>query len=361
MKIIHCADLHLDSKMESNLPKEKAEERKKELLQTFSNMVLYAKDNDVKVILIAGDLFDTASTQQIRIKKQVGYVISQNPEITFLYLRGNHDQNDYFSTMENKPDNLKGFGTAWTSYTFDNVVITGRELPEKITDSVYNELILDKNVVNIVVLHGQISTYDNKNDAPLINRNKLMNKNIDYLALGHIHSYDEKKLDSRGIWCYSGCLEGRGFDECGDKGFVLLDIFGNQIEHTFKVFGKRKLQEVAVNLKGSMRYADILNSIKDAAAGISKDDLVKVVLKGDVSEDTSIDLKAYRQQLEPFFYFIKVEDQTQIEIDFEKYKNDVSLKGEFVRHVETQNIPQEEKNKIIMTGLKALAGQEIEL
>ena len=110
-----------------------------------------------------------------------------------------------------------------------------------------------------------------------------------------------------------------------------------------------------------MRYADILNSIKDAAAGISKDDLVKVVLKGDVSEDTSIDLKAYRQQLEPFFYFIKVEDQTQIEIDFEKYKNDVSLKGEFVRHVETQNIPQEEKNKIIMTGLKALAGQEIEL
>ena len=28
MKIIHCADIHLDSKMESNLSKEKARERR---------------------------------------------------------------------------------------------------------------------------------------------------------------------------------------------------------------------------------------------------------------------------------------------------------------------------------------------
>ena len=49
-------------------------------------------------------------------------------------------------------------------------------------------------------------------------------KNIDYLALGHIHKYKQAELDQRGVYCYSGCLEGRGFDECGEKGFVLLDI-----------------------------------------------------------------------------------------------------------------------------------------
>ena len=32
------------------------------------------------------------------------------------------------------------------------------------------------------------------------------------------------KMDSRGIYCYPGCLEGRGFDECEQKGFVVLDI-----------------------------------------------------------------------------------------------------------------------------------------
>lgn len=39
MKLIHCADLHLDSRMESGLPPEKARERRMELLHTFTKMV----------------------------------------------------------------------------------------------------------------------------------------------------------------------------------------------------------------------------------------------------------------------------------------------------------------------------------
>ena len=56
MKIIHCADLHLDSKMESNLDREAAGMRRDELLDTFERMVAYAAEQDVRVILIAGDL-----------------------------------------------------------------------------------------------------------------------------------------------------------------------------------------------------------------------------------------------------------------------------------------------------------------
>ena len=42
MKIIQCADLHLDSRMTSNLNPDKAKERKAEILNTFVNMVDYA-------------------------------------------------------------------------------------------------------------------------------------------------------------------------------------------------------------------------------------------------------------------------------------------------------------------------------
>ena len=59
MKLIHCADLHLDSPMESNLSSEKARERKSEILSTFTKMVRLAAENDVSAILIAGDLFDS--------------------------------------------------------------------------------------------------------------------------------------------------------------------------------------------------------------------------------------------------------------------------------------------------------------
>ncbi len=59
MKLIHCADIHLDSRMNTHLDKDKAKERKLELLDTFSKMVKYAKNNRITNILIAGDLFDT--------------------------------------------------------------------------------------------------------------------------------------------------------------------------------------------------------------------------------------------------------------------------------------------------------------
>lgn len=42
MKFIHCADLHLDSKMSANLDKERAKERRSEILDTFVRMVRYA-------------------------------------------------------------------------------------------------------------------------------------------------------------------------------------------------------------------------------------------------------------------------------------------------------------------------------
>ena len=58
VKLIHCADLHLDSAMTTHLSKEKAQERKAELLRTFERMVEYARENEVEAILIAGDLFD---------------------------------------------------------------------------------------------------------------------------------------------------------------------------------------------------------------------------------------------------------------------------------------------------------------
>lgn len=44
MKIIHCADIQSGSKMSANLTKEKARERKTELLTTFQNMVTYGAE-----------------------------------------------------------------------------------------------------------------------------------------------------------------------------------------------------------------------------------------------------------------------------------------------------------------------------
>ena len=60
MKFIHCSDLHLDSKMETNLDVQKAKLRKRELLLNFERLVDYACVNNCDGIIIAGDMFDTS-------------------------------------------------------------------------------------------------------------------------------------------------------------------------------------------------------------------------------------------------------------------------------------------------------------
>ena len=136
MKIIHCADLHLDSKMESNLDREAASMRRDELLDTFERMVTYAAENEVRVILIAGDLFDKPNVRKAA-KTRVIEQIKQHPEIDFCYIRGNHDQLDFVEELSEQEDitNLKLFGTdEWTSYDYGDVVITGMELVKEKID-----------------------------------------------------------------------------------------------------------------------------------------------------------------------------------------------------------------------------------
>ena len=90
MKIIHCADLHLDSKMESNLDREAASMRRDELLDTFERMVAYAVQQEVRVIIIAGDLFDKPNVRKVA-RNRVLDQIRNHPQIDFCYIRGNHD------------------------------------------------------------------------------------------------------------------------------------------------------------------------------------------------------------------------------------------------------------------------------
>ncbi len=361
MKIIHCADLHLDSKMETNLNREQAAERKQELFATFLRMIDFARDNEVSVIIIAGDLFDTADYEQKRIKNRVLETMESNPEIDFIYLRGNHDKSDFFGQLEDKPVNLKLFSDeCWEAFRYGNVVISGLVFSaENKGINIYDKLVLREEDTNIVVLHGQESHYKVKNDAETIVLKNLQNKYIDYLALGHIHEYKFDKLGNRGFYCYSGCLEGRGFDECGEKGFVLLDITDDGINHTFMPISKRVCHEVSVDISECITEKDITDAIMDNICMIPSKDLVKVVLTGEVCEELNIDIAFQLQFFEDKYYFIKIYNHTKLKIDYMSYKNDISLKGEFIRYVEQLEISEEEKSKVILTGIRALAGREI--
>lgn len=358
MKIIHCSDLHLDSKMEANLDKEKARQRKNEILLSFQNMIDFANENDVKIIIIAGDLFDKNKVS-VKAKNIVKDAILAHPNIDFIYLKGNHDEESFI--IDEVPENLKLFnGNKWETYRYENIVISGIEFGEKDNYEIYKTLMLNQNDFNIVVLHGQEANYaDKKDKTEIINLKELKNKNIDYLALGHIHKYKMEKLDNRGMYCYSGCLEGRGFDECGDKGFVLLNIENNKIDTQFIKNSTRNLEEIEVDITDTLTTTEVEMKIDEKIKDVTRENLIKIVLAGKVDINSERDIEYLLKKYSDQFYFIKIYDKTTLKINYMDYENDASLKGEFIRMVLNEKLTDEEKKQIIITGIRSLSGEDI--
>ena len=94
---------------------------------------------------------------------------------------------------------------------------------------------------------------------------------------------------------------------------------------------------------------------------IPEKDLVKVIISGETEENTDIDVEYLTEKFEKRFYFLKLCDDTKLSIKYEDYENDISLKGEFIRLVKEKRIREEDKREIILMGLKALRGREIDL
>lgn len=356
MRFIHCADLHLDSKMSANLDKDKAKERKAEILHTFERMVHYAAQNEVAAILIAGDMFDTKNISATT-RNTVLFNIENHPDIIFYYLKGNHDNDNFLSGLEKIPGNLKMFGPQWTTYDMGNVAISGIELSRGNSESAYISLVPDLKKFNIVMMHGQ--------EAESVNLKALRNKGIDYLALGHIHGYKKEQLDARGIYCYPGCLEGRGFDECGEHGFVVLDVdeVTGQFTHEFIPFAKRKLYEVPVDVTDCRTTSQMAVKIEETLGQrqCERESLIKIILKGALDVECEKDVEHLLTRFKSQFYFAKIYDETTLKINVEDYMLDQSLKGEYVRRImQDSSISEEDKAIIIRYGLWAIAGEEVQ-
>ena len=150
MKIFHTADIHLGSRMDSSFNKEIADERKAELRNTFKRLVEYAKGNGVSLIMLCGDIFD--SDRPFKKDKDFFYsVVTANPDIDFLYLKGNHDISD--AIPEELPENLKLFSERWTAYSYGDVVICGTEICLANSSSYCAGCLPQKQQKNAPILH----------------------------------------------------------------------------------------------------------------------------------------------------------------------------------------------------------------
>ena len=333
MKYIHTADLHLNSKIK-RLYGEKSAIVNDKIFSSFEFLCHFALDEGAKAVVIAGDLFDseTVSPSAIqRFKSIVGFY----KELCFIFVYGNHDYSPDNKMFSDFPKNFIVLKDG-QSVKIENVLFLS-----------LNRIIapLSENSYNVVIAHGQAVNYSTTQDVSLTD---LANKNVNYLALGHVHSYRVEKLDAKGVWAYPGCLVGRGFDECGDKGFILHDT------------DLRLTQFITVSHLFYETEFDVTNfyNVYDAEREISslltmpKESLVRLTLKGKVKSESTLDYGYLKRIFSDRFFYFELVDETKIDYDTIIDAGSVSLKTEFLKVVKSKNLPYEKE--IIEKGLKAL-------
>ena len=355
MRLIHCADIHLSSRFSSRHFVDKSGERKAELRNAFVRMLDYGRAVGVKAVLLCGDVFD--SNRPIREDKEFFYkAIRAFDDMTFYYLRGNHDTSA--SYMEELP-NLKTFTPdGWTTYDLGGgLTVSGIEMTGKNAASLYASLSLSEGKTNIVMLHGAPGSSVGKD---LVCLNKLKQKRISYLALGHIHRRAEGEIERGVPYVMPGCLEGRGFDEDGEKGFYLIDTDGGKVSYRFVENSQRVVRIQEIDISEAKDLFDVREIVRGSVK-CERSDIVRVVLTGETDFECDGMEEDVRAALSDMCWYIDVKDKTRPKLDLTAAEGDLSLRGEFMRLVSGSDMDDDMKRAVLIAGLRALSGREADV
>ena len=406
VKLIHTADLHLDSAFRSRFTKEEAENRRQKQLMAWKELLSFAVEKKVQGILIAGDLFDSPVVSHGTMDFFLS-TISEHPEISFFYLRGNHDTENTFRYQENLPKNLFLFSERGKKYRLnDRLLLAGVEYGTRDISFGENEgdtqgagqaaeqgigqenahgaealskseseseeeskfLKLKEEDCNILLLHGALYQGTPKGEA-VQGEEGIFLKNLEklplsYIALGHIHKGGEGKLNNGALWAYPGCLQGRGFDEEGERGFLYLKVEEEkkEIRKEFIPIKKGEFRILEIELLEDEGTLACLKKIEVAMekAGIVKEDSLRIILKGKKGLEQERNLRYLQLQLQDSVFFLEIRDECELSWNREEAMKEKSLKGEFLRVLAAaDNLSKEEQEEIIALGMGLLQGGEL--
>lgn len=235
MKFLHIADVHLDSPFLglSFLPSELFCQIKNAIQLSFEKAVNFAIDNDVDLVLLAGDTFDSIHpTPQSKIffANQIKRLVDR--QIQVVMVLGNHDYSQIDDLLLNESPYFKIIGSNEQIEQVD--FMTKSQYKYRVVGFSYQHNHITEDIIakyppkstsiyTIGLAHAGMkqSSVDQNNYAPFT-LNEVKNLNYDYFALGHIHL---RQVLSQEPWIvYSGNLQGRHVNEKDAKGFYFGQV-----------------------------------------------------------------------------------------------------------------------------------------
>ena len=412
MKIIHFADLHLGVENYGRIdPATGLSSRLNDFLAALDELVDYALENRVDLVLFCGDAYKTrepSQTQQREFARRIARLATGN--IPVFLLTGNHDMpnaigrataTEIFDTLAvknvyvaNRPDiykiptasgNIQVVALPWLRRSALlsredtknlNIEQVNQKMQEALTQVISSQAAsLDPALPAILAAHvlvgdARVGRGSERlmsiGQEPALLLSNIALPAFDYVALGHIHK--QQVLSENPPVVYAGSLERVDFGEENDKkGFYVVNIEPDltagkrHVSFEFHPVNARRFLTIEVNLKAE--ETNPTSSVLAAIAGQeekARDAIVRLNINMPSSLEGQLRNNEIREALKEAHNFTiarEVQRETRLRMG-NRTAEEITPLDALKAWLESQNIPEERQKTLLEYGEKLIAGQE---
>ena len=360
MKIVHFSDLHLDSAF-STINHSAASRRRQALRDTLIRIISLTEEVGADVLLCGGDLYEherfTPDTEKF-LKEAFGRLGK-----TRVFLApGNHDwygprslyhvvewsQNVHiFSEDRLTPISLDDGLTLWGA---------AHRAPAD-TPGFLDDFQVDRGGINLAVFHGSERMWFNEQEsgkqphAPF-DASQIQSVGLQHAFLGHYHRPRDHQW-----FTYPGNPDPLSFGEDGERGAVIATVESDgRVSRERVTVAVSEVRDIEVDISGSESLQSVRDRVQNALYGLQG--YARVTLNGEV--DPNIDIHAGRLSTvqSSLDALVVVLGNLRFSYDFDSIAEEQTVRGAFVHSVLDEHLTEDEKRRILVTGLRALDGRE---
>ena len=277
LRFVHAADLHLDSPfrgIQSEAPANVAETLQRATFDAYENIIGLCLREQVDALLVAGDVYDGADRSlRAQLKFVDGLIRLDAAGIRSFICHGNHDPLDGWEARLDLPSGCERFGPEVAGAPVfpdepERAMIYGisyprREVLENLSQRFLG--IAQVGSFNVGLLHANVGGNPNHDAYSPCSVNDLVETNMDYWALGHVHTRQVLREQGPSI-VYPGNSQGRHPNESGERGVYLVEVddYGT-VRLEFHAMDVVRWETLEVDIAGLEDEQGLLNAIDDAA------------------------------------------------------------------------------------------------
>lgn len=369
IRLLHLADVHLGRPFQ--MLGEKGTAQRRALDAALVRAVDLALEQKVHLVLVAGDLFDSARPLPAALEL-VGRQLRrlEDARIHTAVVAGNHDMggDGFIAGVEVLREAAPG--TRWVGRDIETHVFADLDLtliarsptPGAASSPLAGWPARPGTRVAVGLTHGSFYRAGVVETPGVIHPQEVREAGLDYLALGDWHSAAEVVPPPSAAW-YAGAPELLNFDQEGAGHVLLVDIPepGHAAVTRHRV-GRRQYRRLELDLS-LLNDEGVRRALEEAAGS---DAICDVALTGLVPVTRLVNAKGLEEELGAGFFRLRVINRTQVWLDDDRLAeiSEETVLGKFVRLMRARISDADAEQRALLeealqVGIAVLRGGEV--